>query len=61
MWVAMQCSCHNLFIFLGVFSSSMMSHPCVSGEGTDLVAKSHCLLPAVEHGNASAYQGTCDP
>jgi hypothetical protein len=61
MWVATECNCHDLLIFLVMFGSGTTSHPCASGEGPpQLVAKLHCLHPAVKQGNAAAYQGTCD-
>jgi hypothetical protein len=60
-WVAKECSHHDLSIFPGMFGSGTASHPCDSGAGLHLVAKSHCLHPTVEQGSAPAYRGTRDP
>jgi hypothetical protein len=60
-WVAKECNHHDLSIFSGMFGSGTASHPCDSGAGPHLVAKSQCLHPTVEQGSASAYRGTRDP
>jgi hypothetical protein len=52
--VVMELSCQVLSIFPGMFGSGTLSHPCDSGKGPHLVAKSHCLHPAVEQGSAPA-------
>jgi hypothetical protein len=59
-WVANECSHHDLSIFSGMFGSGTTSHPYDSGAGPHLVAKSHCLYPTAEQGSAQAYPGTRD-
>jgi hypothetical protein len=61
MWVAAECNRHYLSIFPGMFGSETALHPCDSGEGPQLVAKSHCLHPAVKEGSAPACRGACNP
>jgi hypothetical protein len=60
MWVATECSSHNIPICLGMCGTGTTSHSCDIGEGPHPVDKSNCLYPAVEQGSAPAYRGTCD-
>jgi hypothetical protein len=51
-WVATECSHHELSIFPGMFGSG--DHiPLIVGRGPILL---HCLHPTVEQGSASAKQ-----
>jgi hypothetical protein len=36
-WVAMECNCHDLALFLGMFGSGTVSHPSDAGEGPHLL------------------------
>jgi hypothetical protein len=49
-WVAKECICKDLSIFPGMFGSGTASHPCDSGEGPHLAAKSHCSHQTMEPG-----------
>jgi hypothetical protein len=54
-WVAMECSCHDLAIFPGMFGLGTMSYPCDNGEGPillpgvasrmSLIFRNNCLCP----------------
>jgi hypothetical protein len=60
-WVAKECSHHDLSIFPEMFGSGTASHPCDSGVGGGgILMPNHIVYIQLEQGSARAYRGTRD-